>query len=104
MTPVMITTMVLCFALTVSVAVSIGLASILGIQVANANMLISFTEISMLALATWMPRMEARPMETATDTVSAKHSTMVVIMTGVIARSPAQGVEGLAGCRRCQWR
>ena len=30
----MISTMVLCFALTVSVAVSIGLASILGIQVA----------------------------------------------------------------------
>ena len=30
MTPVMISTMVLCFALTVSVAVSIGLASILG--------------------------------------------------------------------------
>src|SRR3989344_7290208 len=75
---------------------------------ASGNLLmepnISFTEISMLALATWMPRMEAMPMETATDTVSAKHSTMVVIMTGVIARSPAQGVEGLAGCRRCQWR
>jgi tripartite ATP-independent transporter DctM subunit len=37
--------MVLCFALTVSVAVSIGLASILGIQVANANMLISVKEM-----------------------------------------------------------
>ncbi|MES2926377.1 MAG: TRAP transporter large permease [Pseudomonadota bacterium] len=45
MTPVMITTMVLCFTLTVSVAVSIGLASILGIQVANANMLISVKEM-----------------------------------------------------------
>ena len=45
MTPVMITTMVLCFALTVSVAVSIGLASILGIHVANANMLISVKEM-----------------------------------------------------------
>ncbi len=45
MTPVMITTMVLCFALTVSVAVSIGLASILGIQMANANMLISVKEM-----------------------------------------------------------
>ena len=45
MTPVMITTMVLCFALTVSVAVSIGLASILGIQVANANMLIAVKEM-----------------------------------------------------------
>jgi C4-dicarboxylate transporter DctM subunit len=38
-------TMVLCFALTVSVAVSIGLASILGIQVSNANMLISVKEM-----------------------------------------------------------
>ncbi|MFY3384794.1 TRAP transporter large permease [Paracidovorax sp. MALMAid1276] len=45
MTPVMITTMVLCFALTVSVAVSIGLASVLGIQMANANMLISVKEM-----------------------------------------------------------
>ena len=41
----MIFTMVLCFALTVSVAVSIGLASILGIQVSNANMLISVKEM-----------------------------------------------------------
>ena len=41
MTTTMLITMVLCFALTVSVAVSIGLASILGIQVSNANMLIS---------------------------------------------------------------
>lgn len=32
MTAVMISTMVLCFALTISVAVSIGLASILGIR------------------------------------------------------------------------
>ncbi|RYF70981.1 MAG: C4-dicarboxylate ABC transporter permease, partial [Comamonadaceae bacterium] len=45
MTPIMITTMVLCFALTVSVAVSIGLASIVGIQVANVNMLISVKEM-----------------------------------------------------------
>jgi tripartite ATP-independent transporter DctM subunit len=45
MTATMISTMVLCFALTVSVAVSIGLASILGIQVANANMLISVKEM-----------------------------------------------------------
>ncbi|RCW69334.1 tripartite ATP-independent transporter DctM subunit [Pseudorhodoferax soli] len=41
----MISTMVLCFALTISVAVSIGLASVLGIQVANANMLISVKEM-----------------------------------------------------------
>jgi tripartite ATP-independent transporter DctM subunit len=41
----MLTTMVLCFALTVSVAVSIGLASILGIQANNAHMLISVKEM-----------------------------------------------------------
>lgn len=45
MTTAMLITMVLCFALTVSVAVSIGLASILGIQVANVNMLISVKEM-----------------------------------------------------------
>ena len=45
MSIVMISTMVLCFALTVSVAVSIGLASILGIQASNANMLISVKEM-----------------------------------------------------------
>jgi len=45
MTAVMISTMALCFALSVSVAVSIGLASILGIQVANANMLIAVKEM-----------------------------------------------------------
>ena len=45
MSIVIICTMVLCFALTVSVAVSIGLASILGIQVGNANMLISVKEM-----------------------------------------------------------
>ena len=45
MSAVMLTTMVLCFALTISVAVSIGLASIVGIQVTNANMLISVKEM-----------------------------------------------------------
>jgi C4-dicarboxylate transporter, DctM subunit len=45
MSTVMLFTMVLCFALTVSVAVSIGLASILGIQVSNTNMLISVKEM-----------------------------------------------------------
>ncbi len=45
MTIVMLTTMVLCFALTVSVAVSIGLASILGIQASEAHMLISVKEM-----------------------------------------------------------
>ncbi len=41
----MLTTMMLCFALTISVAVSIGLASIVGIQLSNANMLISVKEM-----------------------------------------------------------
>ena len=45
MSLVMVCTMVLCFALTISVAVSIGLASILGIQASNANMLISVKEM-----------------------------------------------------------
>lgn len=45
MTAVMLSTMVLGFALTVSVAVSIGLASIVGIQVADAHMLISVKEM-----------------------------------------------------------
>ncbi|VWX62778.1 C4-dicarboxylate TRAP transporter large permease protein DctM [Burkholderiales bacterium 8X] len=45
MTAVMISTMVLCFALTISVAVSIGLSAILGIQASNANMLISVKEM-----------------------------------------------------------
>ncbi len=42
---VMLFTMLLCFALTVSVAVSIGLSAIVGIQIANANMLISVKEM-----------------------------------------------------------
>ncbi|GAB3776742.1 TRAP transporter large permease [Ramlibacter monticola] len=45
MTTAMLGTMVLCFALSVSVAVSIGLSAILGIQVTNANMLISVKEM-----------------------------------------------------------
>ena len=45
MSAVMLITMVLCFALTISVAVSIGLASVLGIQINNANMLISVKEM-----------------------------------------------------------
>jgi len=45
MSAAMIATMVLCFALTISVAVSIGLASILGIQVSGAHMLISVKEM-----------------------------------------------------------
>jgi tripartite ATP-independent transporter DctM subunit len=45
MTTAMLSTMVLCFALSVSVAVSIGLSAILGIQVSHANMLISVKEM-----------------------------------------------------------
>lgn len=45
MTTVMLITMVLCFLLTISVAVSIGLASVLGIHLSNVNMLISVKEL-----------------------------------------------------------
>ena len=45
MSSVMLFTMLLCFALTVSVAVSIGLSAIVGIQIADANMLISVKEM-----------------------------------------------------------
>ncbi len=45
MSTVMVLTMALCFALSLSVAVSIGLAAVLGIQVNNANMLISVKEM-----------------------------------------------------------
>ena len=45
MTATMIFTMVLCFALTISVGVSIGLAAIVGIQAANAPMLIAVKEM-----------------------------------------------------------
>jgi C4-dicarboxylate transporter DctM subunit len=55
MTSAMLITMVLGFALSVSVAVSIGLASIVGIQASNAHMLISakemFTAIDKFPLA-----------------------------------------------------
>lgn len=45
MTVAMLATMVLCFALSVSVAVSIGLSAILGMQVTHAPMLISVKEM-----------------------------------------------------------
>jgi len=45
MTTAMIGTMVLCFALSISVAVSIGLSAVLGIQASNAHMLISVKEM-----------------------------------------------------------
>ena len=45
MTAAMLITMVVCFALTVSVAVAIGLSAVLGIQVSNAHMLISVKEM-----------------------------------------------------------
>jgi C4-dicarboxylate transporter, DctM subunit len=45
MSTTMLVTMVLCFALTISVAVSIGLAAIFGIQIGKLNMLISVKEM-----------------------------------------------------------
>lgn len=45
MTSAMLITMVLCFALTISVAVSIGLTALVGIQVSNVNMLVSVKEM-----------------------------------------------------------
>jgi C4-dicarboxylate transporter DctM subunit len=41
----MLITMVLCFALTISVAVSIGLAALVGIQISNVNMLVAVKEM-----------------------------------------------------------
>lgn len=41
----MLLTMVLCFALTISVAVSIGLSALVGIQISNVNMLIAVKEM-----------------------------------------------------------
>ena len=45
MTTAMVLTMVLCFALTVSVAVSIGLAALVGIQITQVNMLVAVKEM-----------------------------------------------------------
>lgn len=45
MSTAMLLTMLACFALSISVAVSIGLSAVLGIQLGNANMLISVKEM-----------------------------------------------------------
>ncbi len=45
MSTAMLFTMLLCFALSISVAVSIGLSAVVGIQMTNANMLISVKEM-----------------------------------------------------------
>ena len=45
MSVAMLITMLVCFALSISIAVSIGLSAILGIQIAEANMLISVKEM-----------------------------------------------------------
>jgi C4-dicarboxylate transporter, DctM subunit len=45
MSTAMLVTMMLCFALTISVAVSIGLASLVGIQISNLNMLVAVKEM-----------------------------------------------------------
>ena len=42
---------------------------------------ISRTEISMLVLPTCLRNIKARPIDTATRTVSARHSTVVQIIT-----------------------
>ena len=70
---------------------------------ASGNLLIelniSLTEMSMLALASWMPRMDDRPIETATETVSAKHSNIVMSMARLIVRTPVPCAWGQASCR-----
>ncbi len=70
---------------------------------ASGNLLIepniSLTEMSMLALDAWIPRMDARPMDTATEMVSAKHSTIVEIMTALIGLSPVPCAGDRSGCR-----
>ncbi len=45
MTTAMLVTMVLCFAFSISVAVSIGLAALVGIQITNVNMLVAVKEM-----------------------------------------------------------
>ena len=55
MSTVLLTTMVLCFALTISVAVLIGLAAVFGICIGNVNVLVSvkrmFSSINKFSLA-----------------------------------------------------
>jgi hypothetical protein len=75
---------------------------------ASGNLLmapnISLTEMSMCAFEAWIPRMDARPIDTATEMVSAKHSTMVEIITMLIAPSPVPCGVGRSGCPRCRAR
>ena len=75
---------------------------------ASGNLLmeenISFTEINILTLLIWIPRMAASPMETATEMVRAKHSTMVSSMAVLIAHSPAHGVGDPGDCLERQQR
>ena len=66
--------------------------------------LLTLPEISMSALMIWMPPTEARPMETATEMVSAKHRTMVMSMTVLMSRFPVLHVAGPAGWQRCPSR
>ena len=71
---------------------------------ASGNLLmalnISFTEMSMFALARWMPRMDDRPIDTATETLSAKHSSIVTSIARLIAQTPVPCAWGRASCRR----
>jgi hypothetical protein len=59
---------------------------------ANGNLFnelnISLTEMSILTLPICIPRIAAKPIETATDTVSRKHSNIVISMVKLIAHSP----------------
>src|SRR6478752_5174857 len=68
---------------------------------ASGNLLIeeniSLTEISMLALEAWMPKIDARPMDTATETVRAKHSTMVEIITAVMPGPHGHSLRACGG-------
>ena len=75
---------------------------------ASGNLLIeeniSLTATSMLRLLTWMPTKAARPIETATEMVSAKHITIVTSIAAVTVRSPVRGASGRASCRRSRSR
>ena len=62
---------------------------------------ISLTEVGMWALFDSMPSTADRPMATATEVVSAKHSTIDTRMVRLTARSPAPAPVGPAGCPRC---
>src|SRR5574343_876955 len=75
---------------------------------ARGNLLIEeniyLTEMSMLALPIWIPTIADSPIDTATEMVSAKHSTMVTIIIMLIERPPVPVVAGQASCPGCRKR